>query len=72
MSEEIDMTYKLFTSKDCGFCSSAKRCLEKKGIEFEEINVDTPEGSAKADKLGITHIPSLTKGHKIVDIKNCV
>jgi glutaredoxin 3 len=31
----------IYTSPLCGFCHAAKRLLNKKGVEFSEINVMT-------------------------------
>jgi glutaredoxin 3 len=30
---------KVYTSNFCGYCTMAKRLLQSRGIEFEEINV---------------------------------
>lgn len=32
-------TVEIYTSPLCGFCHSAKRLLQKKGVNFSEINV---------------------------------
>jgi len=32
-------TVEIYTSPLCGFCHAAKRLLNKKGIEFSEINI---------------------------------
>ena len=29
----------IYTSQFCGFCHAAKRLLDSKGVEYEEINV---------------------------------
>ncbi len=35
----------IYTRPMCGFCSSAKRLLSQKGVEFHEINIWTEKGA---------------------------
>ena len=34
-------TVEIYTSPLCGFCHAAKRLLNKKGVQFDEVNVLT-------------------------------
>lgn len=34
----------IYTRPLCGFCSSAKRLLDSKGVEYREINIWTTDG----------------------------
>lgn len=57
---------KLFTSEDCPPCKLEKIFLEKKGIEYEEIDLDTKRGQKYAKKYDISAVPALKKGDKIL------
>lgn len=35
-----DVEVKIYSSDLCGYCRAAKRLLQSKGLEFNEINVD--------------------------------
>lgn len=35
----------IYTRPLCGFCSSAKRLLDKKGVDYKETNIWTTEGA---------------------------
>lgn len=35
----------IYTRPMCGFCYSAKRLLDQKGVEYREINIWSVEGS---------------------------
>jgi len=35
----------IYTRPLCGFCSSAKRLLSNKGVEYREINIWTQDGA---------------------------
>ena len=39
----------IYTGMMCGFCSAAKRLLEKKGVEFEET--DTSSSSERRQEM---------------------
>lgn len=45
--------YTLFAKKNCGVCKSVKSQLAAKGIVYEEVDVGTTEGWAKAKELGV-------------------
>jgi len=57
---------KLFTSEHCPPCKVMKEWLKLKGIEFEEINIDTEEGMREAEKYEIQAVPTLVKDDKII------
>lgn len=52
----------IYTKMFCGFCHSAKRLLESKGIEFEEIDI-TMGGPKRAEMIqrsnGRTSVPQV-------------
>lgn len=53
-------TVQLFTAQWCGYCRKARAYLGKKGIPYEEHDIDTPEGAAKFAQAGNTRgIPLL-------------
>lgn len=33
----------IYTKRTCGYCTMAKRVLDRKGIEYDEYSVDTDE-----------------------------
>ena len=35
----------IYTRPLCGFCTSAKRLLSQKGVEFQEVNIWTTDGA---------------------------
>ncbi|WP_455217870.1 glutaredoxin 3 [Kaarinaea lacus] len=42
MNEKVNVV--IYTSGFCGYCSGAKKMLDKKGIEYTEIRVDKEAG----------------------------
>lgn len=42
MNEKVNVV--MYTSGWCGYCSGAKKVLEKKGVEYTEIRVDKEAG----------------------------
>ena len=51
----------IYTTRFCPYCVAAKRLLQKKGAEFEEIAVDSrPDLRAKmTKKSGATSVPQI-------------
>lgn len=51
----------VYTTEHCPFCSSAKALLDKRSIEYEEINLARdPDGRAKlADRTGMITFPQI-------------
>ena len=47
------MNVKVYTTHWCPYCVNAKRFLNEKNIEFEEINIET-EGMSREDLEKIT------------------
>ena len=49
----------IYTTTFCPYCRVAKRLLEDKGVEYEEINLtEDPEGKRKVmDELGWRTVP---------------
>ena len=42
----------IYTTEPCGYCRTAKALLDKRGIDYEEINLARdPEGRAKLVRL---------------------
>ena len=49
-------TVKMYTTQWCGFCAAARTLLKKKGVEFEEIDVDANAGKREEmQELGGGH-----------------
>lgn len=63
---EPSMPATLFTWRLCPFCVRAKRLLEQKGIQYEEILVDRdPPGFEKMKRLsGQATVPQIWIGQK--------
>ena len=49
----------IFTTNTCSYCGMVKRFLGMKGVNYEEVNLDTnPERQAEATALsGVTTVP---------------
>ena len=47
------MEVKIYSTNWCPYCANAKRFLNEKNIEFEEINIET-EGMSREDLEKIT------------------
>ena len=52
---------KIYTTPWCPYCVRAKRLLDKKGVDYEDINVDgQPEVRAKLREItGRTSVPQI-------------
>ena len=55
---------KLFTTKQCPNCPAAKQYLDSKGVEYELL--DAHEHIDEIQKLGISSVPTLVFGEKIL------
>jgi glutaredoxin 3 len=51
----------VYSTDPCSFCSNAKALLDRRGIEFEEINLGKdPAGRAElAEKTGMLSFPQI-------------
>lgn len=49
----------IFTTNTCGYCSMVKKFMNKKGIQYSEINLDEhPERQKEAYRLsGVLSVP---------------
>ena len=47
------MNVKIYSTEWCSYCENTKRFLEEKGIEFEEINIES-KGMSREDLEKIT------------------
>ncbi len=47
----------VYSAPWCGGCKTLKNSLNNAGIEFTEVDIDTPEGMTKAKELNIKSIP---------------
>lgn len=52
----------VYSAPWCSGCKTLKAALGKAGIEFTEVDIDTPEGMTKAKELNIKSIPVTTIG----------
>lgn len=41
MTEKNTPDVKIYSGRLCSYCNAAKRLLDKKGVEYTEINIDT-------------------------------
>ncbi len=55
---------KIYTMSACPYCVSAKALLARKGVAFEEINVDSDPSVRQEvkDRTGITSLPQIFIG----------
>ena len=56
---------KIYTSQNCPYCVKAKKLLEKKGVEYEELRVDiNPDLIAEAIEKsgGLRTVPQIFIG----------
>jgi len=42
---------RIYSIPDCPYCNELKEILTKEGVEFVDINVDTPENEKEYDKV---------------------
>jgi len=58
----------MYSTEPCPFCSQAKALLERRGLEFEEINLSKdPEGRAElAARTGMMTFPQVFVGEELV------
>jgi glutaredoxin 3 len=59
---------RMYSTEPCPFCSQAKALLERRGLEFEEINLSKdPEGRAElAARTGMMTFPQVFVGEELV------
>ena len=58
----------MYSTEPCPFCTQAKALLERRGLEFEEINLSKdPEGRAElAARTGMMTFPQVFVGEELV------
>jgi glutaredoxin len=57
----------LVTQEECHFCEHAHEVLEALGISVQEINVDSAEAQALADRgIPLAFLPVLTDGKRVI------
>ena len=66
MADTSEIT--LYTTEPCGFCSQAKTLLQRRGVEYDEINLaKDPEGrAALVDLTGQMTFPQLVVGERAI------
>lgn len=54
----------VYTSAFCGYCSAAKRLLERKGVSYEEIRIDQLAGKREemVQRSGRRTVPQIFIG----------
>ena len=59
---------KMYSTEPCPFCSQAKALLQRRGLEFEEINLSKdPEGRAElAARTGMMTFPQVFVGDELI------
>lgn len=58
----------VYTTEPCGFCTQAKRLLQSRGVEYEEINLArSPEGrEALVARTGQMTFPQVLVGDRSI------
>jgi glutaredoxin 3 len=58
----------LYTTEPCGFCSQAKTLLQRRGVEYDEVNLaQDPEGRAALVELtGQMTFPQIVVGERSI------
>jgi glutaredoxin 3 len=58
----------VYTTEPCGFCTQAKKLLQSRGVEYEEINLArSPEGrEALVAKTGQMTFPQILIGDRSI------
>ena len=52
--------YKIYTQNNCGYCVAAKRLLDIKGEQYEEIHLeDNPDAKNKLKQNGLRTVPQI-------------
>ena len=52
--------YKIYTKNNCGYCVAAKRLLDIKGEQYEEIHLeDNPDAKNKLKQNGLRTVPQI-------------
>jgi glutaredoxin len=55
------------TTEGCHFCEHGRALLDTLGVERTEINVDSPEADALADRgVPLGFLPVLTDGERVI------
>jgi len=71
-SETMEKEVIIFTKKSCPNCVTIKKMMEKRGINYQEYNVEEPEGLTELICLeaGIQTVPVLVwNGEVITDVE---
>lgn len=55
------MELELYVREDCSRCKHVREALESLGIQATVVDIDIPEITAKARRLGIRSVPVLHK-----------
>ena len=65
--KQAKLKYKIYSRSDCGFCHAAKRLLESKGLEYEEIDIDCDQNSRVMLKAkGYKTVPVIYIGEEYI------
>jgi glutaredoxin 3 len=55
----------MYGTRFCGYCLSARRLLESKGVPYEDIRVDEhPERRRELDARGLRTVPQIWIGER--------
>jgi len=52
----------LYTQKTCGMCKTVHMLLEKKGIDFDSVDVNESNIASLKESVGLTMTPTLIVG----------
>ena len=57
----------MYGTRTCGYCMSARRMLDSKGVVYEDIRVDEhPERRSEISDLGLLTVPQIWIGERHV------
>lgn len=63
--------YYVFAKKGCGACQNVINILDKKGVNYKKIDINTPAGLQKAQDLNITHAGTIIdENNKVIPLKD--
>ncbi len=58
---------RIYTTKICPYCISAKRLLEARKLSYEEVNVSDPKARVElSEKSGMRTVPVIYIGEELV------
>jgi glutaredoxin len=60
------MTVTIFSRSTCAPCKTVKYLLSKRGVSYEERDIDDPKNQADFARYGVTGVPLLVIGEHVI------